>query len=257
MFIAHHHRVAVLAGTFAIASALSAQTRTPPPSDFVLIESGGTFSTEFVNVAAAANGAVAFGDSEYGTPHFIPNINDGRYGNSYSWLAANVGTVGSYEELFVGVGVVFSAPADITSLALGRDNTGQYTDRADAEYRIQYSTTPIAGFNPATAVWNPIGVIFPLDNNPSSIRRLYSFGAGVISNVTAVRILTVAGGEHFDYSDYNPETEETTNYYIPYAGQAIDELEVYSTTAIPEPSAFAGLAGLAALAMVATRRGKR
>ena len=236
--------------TAVLAAALAAFGVTAAHAQLSYVSSGGTFSTEFVNVAAAANGAVAFAGSEYGTPHFTANLNDGLYGNSNSWLAAPVGQVLSYEDLFVSAGVIFSAPATITSLAFGRDNTGGFTDRSSEEHRFFYSTDPIAGFNPLTATWNSLGVVFP----DTSFRKLYTLSGGPIAGVTAVRVSTIAEGEYLDYSEYDPETDTFYDYYIPFSGQAIDELEVYSTTAIPEPSAFAALAGIVGLAFAAARR---
>ena len=47
-----------------------------------------------------------------------------------------------------------------------------------------------------------------------------------------------------------------TDVYSYYNGQVIDELEIYSTSAsaVPEPSAFATLAGVGAFGFVASRR---
>jgi hypothetical protein len=48
-------------------------------SQFTLLESGGIFRADAVNLAT---GATVEGSSELGAPHFIANLNYGQYGNT-------------------------------------------------------------------------------------------------------------------------------------------------------------------------------
>ena len=109
------------------------------------------------NLALTNHGTVAFGSSEYGTPHFIPNVNDGLYGNSHSWIATP-DDAGPY------VGLTFATNSLINSIAWGRDNTGQAKDRNLGDYILQVTTMPNPGLDttetgdPPTG-WASIGTL--------------------------------------------------------------------------------------------------
>lgn len=195
-----------------------------------LVETGGTFRTDAANVAAASNGATAIGLDELGlSTHFISNINNGTYGNSSSWI-------GGFDGQLSWVGVIFAAPTDFGSFAFGRDNTGSFTDRADDVFNVQYTTDPINIGSAAFATWVTVSSLDYFSAAPTSpaLRHLYNLDTPQ-TGVTALRIVAFGGIS---------------------AGQAIDEIEVYATTAsvVPEPSTYAALAGLAALGLVAWRR---
>ena len=68
-----------------------AQITPDPARGFEIVEIGaeGQFFNQAVpdNQARASAGASAFGSTELGGIHFIPNIIDGSYGNSNSWIA--------------------------------------------------------------------------------------------------------------------------------------------------------------------------
>ena len=107
------------------------------------------------NAALASNGAAAFGSSEYGSVHFIGNVNDGLYGNSSSWIA-NFADPGADPDPFVGV--AFGRTVAISGIAWGRDNGdttepgcegGTCTDRAVGVYTLQ--VTRVASPDVATA----------------------------------------------------------------------------------------------------------
>lgn len=102
------------------------------------------------NAAHAARGTVAFGSSEldYGGIHLLRNINDGRFGNSWSWIAnINVGDPAPY------VGLRFTGAVAIASIAWGRDNGfdaeccggAPAADRSVGTYTIQFTTVASPG----------------------------------------------------------------------------------------------------------------
>jgi hypothetical protein len=94
------------------------------------------------NDALAPAGATAIGSSELGlATHFIASIQDGRYGNAYSWISD---FINGDEDPWVGV--AFATNVTVSSIAWGRDNGdatdccgGQLTDRAAGTYTIQYT----------------------------------------------------------------------------------------------------------------------
>lgn len=93
-----------------------------------LDEEGGTFA-----VNNLAPGGTAFAEDVYlgyGS-YTIPHLNDGLYGNSFSWISTTVNTY---------AGVRFGSAVSVSRIAFGRDNTGSFTDRSQDFYIIQYST---------------------------------------------------------------------------------------------------------------------
>lgn len=199
-------------------------------AQFTLVETGGTFRGDATNLAAASNGATAIGLNEldFGT-HFIVNINNGTYGNSSSWI-------GAADLEMSWVGVIFSAPTGLGSFAFGRDNTGVLTDRANDVFTVQYTTDSVTAGTAAAANWLTVASLDYFGAAPASpaLRHLYNLNAP-LTGVTAFRLVAFGGIS---------------------AGQAIDEIEAYSTSAVPEPSTYAAFAGLAALGLVVWRRCK-
>lgn len=202
-------------------------------AQFTLIETGGTFRTDAVNLARSA-GAVAFGKDELAgaNAHYIAKVNDGLYGNASSWI----GYVESASSTASWVGVQFSSAVTIASFAFGRDNLGGYTDRTTfAPYLIQYST------DASYTTWTTVGTIDHTANaTPSpALRHLYDLDpAAPLTGVFAFRISTSSGLT---------------------SGNAIDEIELYATSAaIPEPTAATSILSLAALVLgLAMRRKTR
>jgi len=99
-------------------------------------------------------GATAFASSVLGgyAAHTIPHLNDGLYGNSFSWIPASAGAE------FAGVSL--PAPGRIRAIAFGRDNTDTNIDRVAPGYTIEYTTD--ASTNYATdpgVTWLPAGVV--------------------------------------------------------------------------------------------------
>ncbi len=196
-----------------------------------LIESGGTFRSDATNLAPAAT---AIGESEYGNPHFISNINDSLYGNNESWLGAVREFPGLESGNQTWVGVTFIEGTTIASFAFGRDNLGLLTDRASGSYTFQITSNAAVYSTPGAEIWTTVAT---LDRTAAAIlnpalRHLYNLETAA-TGVLGFRIVTQAetmGSIGF----FGPDEVEI---FAPTGdGQAIDELEIYSTAAVPEPS---------------------
>jgi Protein of unknown function (DUF1553)/Protein of unknown function (DUF1549)/Planctomycete cytochrome C/F5/8 type C domain len=102
---------------------------------------------EFTNLAAAARGAKATASSVFagGTSnlHQLSHINDGRYGNSRSWISAQTG--GGWVQIELGE----SAP--IECVIWGRDRDGAFKDRLPTRYKIEVSEDGAAWQTVATS----------------------------------------------------------------------------------------------------------
>ncbi len=207
---------------------------TPAFAQLTLVETGGTFRTDATNLALAAT---AKSEGDYGPPHVFGNINDGTYGNSSSWLGP-----GLYNFGFIGLG--FSAPVTIGSLAFGRDNTGTYMDRTFGTYEIEYSLNYVSGSGLLTGVWQPLQILDYAVSPPADphLRHLYNLDTP-LTGVTGIRITV-------------PSFRHSESFESGYEALAIDEIEVYATAAspIPEPSTYAALFGVGGLALAVYRR---
>jgi len=86
------------------------------------------------NVALASTGALASSSGDYIHPlHKLAHINDGRYGNAGSWIAA--GTSG-------WVQIEFPELKRIDRIEWARDREGQFSDRLAIRYRIEAAQKP-------------------------------------------------------------------------------------------------------------------
>jgi mono/diheme cytochrome c family protein len=82
------------------------------------------------NVALADSGAKATSSGDFVHPkHRLEHINDGRYGNSRSWIAK--------DERDAWVQIEFAEPQVIDRIEWARDREGQYDDRLATGYRIE------------------------------------------------------------------------------------------------------------------------
>ncbi len=85
------------------------------------------------NLALARNGAKATASSCLSghALHKIEHLNDGRYGNSHSWIAAGEATEWAQIELAV--------PARVARVVFSRDRQGQYRDRMPLAIEVRLS----------------------------------------------------------------------------------------------------------------------
>ena len=85
------------------------------------------------NLALAARGAKASASSclpGYAI-HQVAHLNDGRYGNDHSWIAATSGREWAQIEL--------PRPEQVAKVVLSRDRTGHFADRMPAQLEVQLS----------------------------------------------------------------------------------------------------------------------
>lgn len=214
----HNHTLHRLGALFLLSTlAASAQIT------LTLVETGGTFASGQTNLSLAGTAFakdLINGDG-FGV-HAIANVNDGVYGNASSWIGETSG--------YTWVGITLAAPSTISALAFGRDNTGTLQDRQADTYIFQYSTDNQLD-------WTQFSSLDYVGAPPASpwLRHAYDLGTP-LTGVTDIRILVYGGGLD--------------------SGTAIDEVELYagSLSAVPEPSTYAALAGVAALGFAAWRR---
>jgi len=85
------------------------------------------------NLALASAGAKASASSCLGgySQHAIAHLNDGKYGNSYSWIAANRGVAWTQIEL--------PQSMKIDKVVFSRDRNGQYVDRVPTSCEVLVS----------------------------------------------------------------------------------------------------------------------
>ena len=85
------------------------------------------------NVGLAADGAKATASSclEGHAIHQIEHLNDGQYGNAYSWIAAGTGEEWGQIEL--------PEPVAVDKVVFSRDRTGVYRDRTPVSFEVRLS----------------------------------------------------------------------------------------------------------------------
>ncbi len=122
-----------------------------------LVEEGPFGGAPPMNLARQPGSVPFVIDSLAGYPiHDFLHLNDGAYGNSFSWIG-NSGSPGY-------AGIRFSATNAVSSIAFGRDNTGGFADRALGTYTLQYTRVAVPGTgttftgNPDTG-WATIGTL--------------------------------------------------------------------------------------------------
>ena len=88
------------------------------------------------NVALAGAGAKATSSGNYpGNPkHKLEHLNDGRYGNDYSWISNEPGTG--------WVQLEFAQTFTVGKIVWGRDREEKFKDRLAVNYRLEVATEP-------------------------------------------------------------------------------------------------------------------
>jgi hypothetical protein len=183
-------------------------------AQFTLNEIGGSLKLGNYGTLGTTS---AFGKDEIGggtlPVHKIPQIRDGIFGNSNSWI-------GDSDNSFVGLNFG-TAPVSVGRIAWGRDNTATYIDRTAGIFTLDYTLVsnpgaalPFTG-NAATG-WATVGSIDYLTGGTAgspisqSLRHEWSFAP-----VMATGVRLTAPGSSFAN------------------GACIDELEAYSFAATP------------------------
>ena len=193
------------------------------------------------NLALASNGATAFANSTLAGS--IAGLNDGKYGNSYSWIASSSqtialgGTWGSVDTGFAGIS--FPNSVSISSFALSRTNLSSesYNTRVGGTFYVQVTTASAPNASTSDSSWTTIG---SYTNNGS----------------TDADEGDVDGARRHQFDLNSPVTATGLRILVPWAADlggakanTIDEIEVYGT---PEPSTIVllatGLIGLLAYA---------
>ena len=88
------------------------------------------------NVALASNGGVPSASSEYGNEkHKIVHLNDGKLGNSYSWIPKEG------QEGAVWAQIDFHEAKSINYIVWGRDRDGKFKDRLATGYTVEVLRT--------------------------------------------------------------------------------------------------------------------
>jgi hypothetical protein len=98
------------------------------------------------NVAAAAAGGAATSSGNYpdASKHRLANVNDGKYGNDFSWISSAAGQG--------WVRIDWRQATSIDRVAWGRDRLGGYADRLPTDYRIEALRTDGAWIEVASSV---------------------------------------------------------------------------------------------------------
>ena len=86
------------------------------------------------NLALASRGALPRASSLLSgyAIHTVAHLNDGRYGNDHSWIAATTGEEWAQIDL--------PSPARVSRVVISRDRTGQFTDRQTLEAEVRLSS---------------------------------------------------------------------------------------------------------------------
>lgn len=240
-------RNAIAGGMVAgLASAFSFTATQPAHGQLTLTGGGLSLVQEGPAAAAAgdpvpvnlATGAVPFASSDLGPEigadiHLSTNLNDGAYGNSFSWIG---GDTNPYDVAFAGIDLGAAPIMNVQSLAFGRSNVltgdpcggGVCVDRHQGVYTLQYTQVPQPSTNLGLATtgdagtgWVDIGtLVYGNSDGPGTNfnntwqRHRYNFDP---VNATGVRLVVPATGIG--------------------GGTAIDEIELYDVAGafVPPP----------------------
>ncbi len=118
------------------------------------------------NIALAENGTIptSSGNRAETGKHQLKHINDGKHGNSYSWISNEIGRG--------WVQLEFPTIQTINCVEWARDRLGQFKDRLPVEYEIAVSLdgsewTPVASSQDQLPLGTSRGPVTSRDQNPS------------------------------------------------------------------------------------------
>ena len=140
-----------------------------------------------MNIAAAANGGVAFSSSDLGPAYASDRLNDGVIDHSgNSWIPATTGT-SEYAAVQLG------SPATIAAVVY----SGQigYNGRSAGTWSLQYTTDPQVR---TTAAWTEIGTYIYTEPGCASPMPRSMFNFAAVANVTGLRLVlqnSACGGQ--------------------------------------------------------------
>ncbi len=161
----------------------------------VLIETGGSFATNNL-----ASGATAFAqDQAFFPTHSIAAVNDGVYGNASSWIGVSPAN-------FIGINLG-ATPVAVEQIAFGRDNNGNFGDRVQGVYTVQFTTTPNPDAATPASAWTSFGsIVYPGASPLPARRNRYAFQR---VEATGIRLLTQTDSlpvaiDEIELYDYNP-----------------------------------------------------
>ncbi|MGI9457126.1 MAG: DUF1549 domain-containing protein, partial [Aeoliella sp.] len=115
---------------------VSATNSSEPCIDELEVYSVGTENSAPENVAAAAGGGKATSSGNYtgDVKHQLQHVNDGKYGNSRSWISDKNGSG--------WVQIEFIEQQPIDRIVWGRDREEKFVDRLATSYKVEVATEP-------------------------------------------------------------------------------------------------------------------
>ena len=162
-----------------------------------------TSSNETAGLTNVATAGTAFATGSYTTDvHYYTNINDGTYGNSYSWISDGVSINGN---IFVGISWS-SSQGYLKGIKLGRDNNGQYGDRLGW---VSVETTQVSSPNENTpnSDWTYVGDVY--NDMYQGYYELDPYSSA--SSITGIRIITTDSGLCIDELSFFFLTSDTSD----------------------------------------------
>ena len=118
--------------------------------------------------------------------HCFDNLNDGNYGNSYSWIAGATNQV---------AGIQFPSPRAVAGIALARDKLGHHSDRTGGTVTIQLTSVQGLTYSAlvGTADWCSVGAAQTRSGGNSNY---FQFSSAI--TVAALRIMASDSGSCYD-----------------------------------------------------------
>lgn len=164
------------------------------------VDPGSEVASDETNIAHWSNGTTPFAISEYGFPHLIVHLNDGIYGNSYSWICASLTDSreivlgGAYPTVNMSfAGIALPAAYPVTDFIFGRSAANEYQDRIVGTMYVQIATdtAPLAPSfctdAASDSAWTTVGSFTTTD----SAEHHFKFNSPM--TITGLRIVTQAG----------------------------------------------------------------